>query len=224
MSDQRIAAAPATGGWPARLWSSIRDYFGRRRSREPIVDAAGLRRFLDTRSSFVAQMSLYGYLRTRAGMRYPELFQDDGFVTSINVAKWQLWLACLSDISVYAGGMLASRVPAAAPRIGPMMSEIVEQILAETGIPADAGADFAAGAQRVRSRLALTDWAAIADDAACFTESPPALVRWAPIIDDLKKLDEPIVLNSVRFRWQEVRRQFRDLLDAEAVLGVTRAV
>ena len=99
-----------------------------------------------------------------------------------------------------------------------MMQEIVEAILTETGVPADAGPDFAEAAQQVRARLALTDWAAVADDAGCFTESPPALVRWAPIIDDLKKLDEPIVLNSVRFRWQEVRRQFRQSLDAEAVL------
>jgi len=218
MTDQRMAAAPPAEGWLARLGASVRDYFGRRRGREPIVDAAGLRRFLDTRSSFVAQMSLYGYLRTRAGMRYPELFQDDGFVAAINTAKWQLWLACLSDISVYAGGLLASRSPAAAPRVGPMMQEIVEALLAETGVPADAGPDFAEGTQRVRARLALTDWTAITDDASCFTESPPALVRWAPIIDDLKKLDEPIVLNSVRFRWQEVRRQFRQSLDAEAVL------
>ncbi len=218
MTDQRMAAAPSAGGWLARLGASVRDYFGRRRGREPIVDAAGLRRFLDTRSSFVAQMSLYGYLRTRAGMRYPELFQDDGFVAAINTAKWQLWLACLSDLSVYAGGLLASRAPAAAPRVGAMMHETVAAILAETGVPADAGPDFAEAAQRVLARIALTDWAAIADDASCFTESPPALVRWAPVIDDLKKLDEPIVLNSVRFRWQEVRRQFRQSLDAEAVL------
>ena len=213
-----------TLGRPAQLWSSIRAYVGARRRahRAPIVDSAGLRQFLDTRASFVAQMSLYGYLRARAGSRYPELFQDDPFVASINVAKWQLWLACLSDIAVYAGGYLARKAPAEAPRIAPMMQRIVDEILDATGVPEEAGPDFVASAQQVRARLALIDWTSIADDASAFTESPPALVRWAPIVDDLKKLDEPIVLNSVRFRWQEVRRQFRGLLDAAAILGLDR--
>ena len=44
-------------------------------------------------------------------------------------------------------------------------------------------------------------------------------MRLAPVVDELKEFDEPIVLNSVRFRWQEVRRELRKALDAEAVLG-----
>jgi hypothetical protein len=50
-------------------------------------------------------------------------------------------------------------------------------------------------------------------------ESPPALVKWAPIIDELKRLDEAIVRNSVRFRWQEVRRDLRRDLDPAAVMA-----
>ena len=92
-------------------------------------------------------------------------------------------------------------------------------ILAETGTPADAGPAFADSARQVLERLSACDWAAVTDDAGAFTESPPALVRWAPIVDELKQFDEPIVLNSVRFRWQEVRRDFRQALDAGAVLG-----
>jgi hypothetical protein len=71
---------------------------------EPIATPEALARFLDTRASFIAQTSLYGYLRTRAGMRYPELFDDDPFVEGINIAKWHVWLDCLSDLAVYAGG------------------------------------------------------------------------------------------------------------------------
>jgi hypothetical protein len=56
-------------------------------------------------------------------------------------------------------------------------------------------------------------------DEAAFTESPAGLVRWAPVIDELKQLDEEIVRNSVRFRWQEVRRDFARHLDARAMLG-----
>jgi hypothetical protein len=185
----------------------------------PITNRDGLQRFLETRANFVAQASLYGYLRTRAGMRFPELFSDDVFVRSINIAKWQLWLACLADIAVYAGGLVASRTGARPETVGELMRSVVEGILAATGMPADAGEEFEAGAQRVRARIALCDWSSVADDESAFSESPGALVRHAPIVDELKQLDEPIVRNSVRFRWQEVRRDLRRDLDAIAVLG-----
>jgi hypothetical protein len=73
-----------------------------REGAEPIDSPRSLAQFLDKRASFIAQTSLYGYLRTRAGMRYPELFDDDPFVEAINIAKWHVWLDCLSDITVYA--------------------------------------------------------------------------------------------------------------------------
>ena len=92
-------------------------------------------------------------------------------------------------------------------------------ILDETGVPGDAGPGFAEHAQQVRARLALVDWAAVDDGEQAFSASPDALIRWAPVLDELKQLDEAIVRNSVRFRWQEVRRDLRACLDASAVLG-----
>jgi hypothetical protein len=44
-------------------------------------------------------------------------------------------------------------------------------------------------------------------------------VYWAPVVEELKALDEEIVRNSVRFRWQEIRQQLRLLLDAHSVLA-----
>ncbi len=135
--DEGLAAALRLVARPGELWATFREYVGvgRRRRLEPVTDSDSLARFLQTRASFVAHTSLYGYVRTRAGMRYPELFHDDGFVGSINIAKWQIWLACLSDISVYAGGMLAREAPASADRVGPLMIAAVSGILAETGTP-----------------------------------------------------------------------------------------
>lgn len=206
---------------PDRLWHTLRHYLGfARGSRaEPIRDAAALAGFIDTRASHVAQTSLYGYLRTRAGMRYPELFEDDPFVEGINIAKWQLWLACVSDLAIYAGSRLARHAPRETARVGALLQRIVDDILAATGVPAEAGGDFVAEAERVRDRIARTDWLAVGDHEDAFTESPGALVRWAPIVDELKALDEEIVRNSVRFRWQEIRRDLLRDLDADAVLA-----
>ena len=197
---------------------------GRKRT---VADVAALRHFLDSRASHVAQTTLYGYLRTRAGTRYPVLFENDAYVVSINHAKWQMWLACLSDLSVFAGLLLARRSPAASPEeAGAAARRAAEEILDRTGTPDDAGPLFVQGAEAVRGRLDRCDWAALArgeggpdGGEAVFTESPEALVRHAPIIAELMALDAEIVRNSVRFRWQEVRRELRAALDADAILG-----
>ena len=189
---------------------------GRKRT---IADIAALRHFLDTRASHVAQTTLYGYLRTRAGTRFPVLFENDAFVVSINHAKWQMWLACLSDLSVFAGALLALRSRAGPAAAGAAVQRAVEAILERTGTPDDSGPLFAEDARTVRDRLSRCDWHALGDDESEFTASPEALVRHAPIIPELMALDEEIVRNSVRFRWQEIRRELRATLDANAVLG-----
>jgi hypothetical protein len=223
--SQELMTKPTTRAqrfavWALGLREGLCDYFGtlgRRRS-EPINDLATLRSFLQTRASYLAQTSLYSYLRTRAGMVYPQLFEDDEFVRSVNIAKWHVWLACLSDLSVYAGGLLARHSQALAPQVGALMTRVTSAILDDTGVPADADEQFASHADRVRARLASCEWARVDDDETPFSESPTALIRWAPIVENLKELDEEIVRNSVRFRWQEIRRELRRHLDAEAVL------
>jgi hypothetical protein len=220
-------ARPADGGgfsWtmlnPVTLWAAIRPHLGlgRGAALEPITTPAALGRFLDSRASFVAQTSLYGYLRTRAGMRYPELFEDDAFIASINIAKWQLWLDCLADLAVHAGSRLAQQAPRRVPDVAALMCSVTDEVLAHAATPPDAGPEFAAHAARVRDRVRRTDWLAVGTDEAAFTASPAGLVRWAPVLDELKQLDEEIVRNSVRFRWQQVRRDLALHLDVEAVL------
>jgi len=208
----------AKPGFRELIIGTLRRILGRRPD-TPIRDAAALKTFLNTRATFVAQSTLYGYLRTRAGVRFPELFDDDPFVVSVNIAKWQVWLACLSDLAIYAGGMLRRGSHASNAVVGPLMQELVNGILADTGTPAEAGPEFAAHAERVRARIALCDWGAQVDGDAAFVESPSALVYWAPIVDDLKVLDAEIVRNSVRFRWNEIRQQLRQTLDAAAVMA-----
>ncbi len=207
----------------AEILDTFRSYLGLGKTAPlgPIDTRASLASFLETRASFIAQTSLYGYLRTRAGMRYPELFEDDAFVDGINIAKWEIWLDCLSDLSVYAGSRIAQAMPRDAEKVGPMMRDVLDDILARTGTPPDAGSEFAAHADRVRERIDQTRWRLVGDMEAAFTDSPASVVQWSPVIDKLKQLDEEIVRNSVRFHWQEVRRDFLRYFDAAAILQDT---
>jgi hypothetical protein len=230
MTKQRriVRREPSSGprfSWsalrPAELLGTFRAYFGLGNAARmgPIDTPEALAQFLDTRAAFIAQTSLYGYLRTRMGMRYPELFADDAFVEGVNIAKWQIWLDCLSDVSVYAGSRIAQQFPRETPRVAEMMGGLIDDILARTGQPHDAGKEFLSHSQSVRDRIARTDWLAVGDLDAAFTRSPASVVRWSPIVDELKALDEEIVLNSVTFRWQEVRRAFTRHLDAGAIIA-----
>ncbi|UCF76550.1 MAG: esterase [Betaproteobacteria bacterium] len=212
--------------WPGRagiaeLWKALRGYLGaggrRRRSRIANLDA--LCEFLESRASHVAQTSLYGYLRTRSGVRFPELFANDDFARSIDIAKWYVWLACVSDLVIYAGGLIAQRTNSGQAAVGRLMAGVVDVIITNTGVPERAGSEFLELTQRLRERVASCDWAAVRDDETPFSESPPALINRAPVINELKRLDDEIVRNSVRFRWQEVRRDLRRDLDADALMA-----
>ncbi len=214
MSDN-AAVHPTLARWS----EALQRWHRRWRRAEPIHDIGALRAFLRTRASHVAQMTLYGYLRTRAGTRFPELFENDTFAVSMNIAKWHVWLACLSDLAVHVGGQLRRSGCASAEEVGVLMRRLVDELLQETATPSDAGPEFPAHAQRVRARLALCDWNAPLEDGAAFAESPDAVVYWAPIVDDLKALDAEIVRNSVRYRWHEVRRDLSHNLDPAAVFA-----
>jgi hypothetical protein len=212
--------------WLARLVSAdslrmLRDHVAAavRIRGKPITSRAELQRFLDSRASFVAQTTLYGYLRARAGSQFPELFDNETFVVSINIAKWPIWLACLSDLSIYAGGLIAQRTAAVQPEIAGLMNSAVDAVLAATGAPSEAGPDYPQLANDVRERVRDCVWASVRDDDSPFSESPGALVRWAPVVEEFKLLDEKFVRNSVRFRWQDVRRDFRRDLVADSVLA-----
>jgi len=204
-------------------WQMLAEYvgIGKTVKFKPITDADSLGEFLQTRASHVTQTSLYGYLRTRAGTRYPELFEDKQILLSINMAKWQIWLACLSDLTIFVGGLIHQRSKSNSDEVGQLLSAIVDSILTETGVPEEASPEFQNTVDEVKRRIANCDYSTITDDEFAFSKSPEALFYWAPIADELKKRDEEIVKNSVRFRWQEIRRSARNLLQADALTGNT---
>lgn len=206
-------------------WQMVGDYvgIGRHRKKKAIVDQYSLAEFLGSSSSHVAQASLYGYLRTRAGTRYPEMFENPDILMSINIAKWHIWLACVSDLCIFVGQCLHQSGNLDEAKIQELMPAALQQLLEETGDPDEAGPDFTAAREKIVQRIATCDWKLARDDDSVFSQSPEALFYWSPIADELKQRDEIIVKNSVRFRWIEVRRSLRKLLDCDALAQTLRA-
>jgi len=201
-----------------KSWRTLGRYigFGNQRSNSAIKNPEALAQFINTRASHVAQTSLYGYLRTRAGTRFPELFENPDIMISINMAKWHIWLACVSDLCVFTGLLIYQSNRINLQEITILMPSVLDRIVQDTEIPQEAGEDIVAAKDKTLQRVNSFDWTLEYDDDTIFSQSPEALYYWSPIADELKTRDEEIVRNSVRFRWIEVRRSARQLLDIDA--------
>ena len=60
-----------------------------------------LENFIKERSAFVTQTTLYGYLKTRMGLKYTMMFSDDIFLTSVNKSKWNIFAEAVGDLTLY---------------------------------------------------------------------------------------------------------------------------
>jgi hypothetical protein len=202
-----------TGGF----WQKAKILLGLGPGTGPVDSVAALENFVSTRAAFVAQKTLYGYVKTRMGIRYVAMFADANVIASVNIAKMQVFAACLSDLTIYGVAQALHDQP-----IGNDERQTLALRIFQTGLRDNAGeapAQFSAedAIEAFKQRLTNTDWVKRALQPENFTESPRALLRWAPIADNLKKFDSEIVENSVKFAWRDIREQFNKRLDAAAV-------
>jgi len=66
-----------------------------------IDEIESLRSFVLSRSSYIAQVSLYGYLKARAGTRYVSLIKDPVFASSMKTARNRIFFVCLMDLTLH---------------------------------------------------------------------------------------------------------------------------
>lgn len=198
-------------------WKLFISGFNFRRHMGKIQDIDSLEEFIVTRSAFIAQKTLFGYVKTRMGTKYPEMFRDPNIIHSLNIAKMHAFDACLSDFCIWA-------VATAFSQIGIDDSERAQIALSifRNGIHGnleESVDEFNPDeAQRAfEARLASVDWHGDAQTRDHFTLSPTRVVKWAPISDELKKYDIEYVENSVKFAWANIRRQFEKRLDRDTL-------
>ena len=60
-----------------------------------------LERFIQTKSAWASQVTLYNYLKTRMGTRYVLHFENDEFMKSVNLAKWNIYAVSLQDLTFF---------------------------------------------------------------------------------------------------------------------------
>ena len=165
-----------------------------------------LENFIQTKSAWVSQVTLYGYLKTRMGTRYVLHFENDEFMKSVNLAKWNIYAVALQDLTFFTFSYLKSNINFQDVN---KAKEIFLKILDDettNKMPEDIIVETK---KNFSERLQNIDWDSYCNDLP-FNPSALSLYKWAPIADELKTLDRKIVLNSVILKWDVVKKEFKE--------------
>jgi hypothetical protein len=167
-----------------------------------------LEHFIQTKSAWVTQVTLYSYLKTRMGTKYVLHFDNDVFMSSVNLAKWNIYSVALQDLIFFTFSYLRVNFNY---QNTDHAKEIFNKILDDeisNKMPLDiiknAKEDF-------NERLQNLNWENYHKDLP-FNPSALSLYKWAPIAEELKTLDRKIVLNSMILKWDIIKKEFKDLI------------
>ena len=165
-----------------------------------------LKNFIQERSAHVTQTTLYGYIKTRIGSRYAMMFEDDVFLKSINLAKWNIYMAALADCTFYVFSYLIDKKNLKQND----SSEVFIQILDHERSNGLEDKLFEDTKLEFNLRLKEIDWKSYHQDHP-FKNSSLSLLKWSPIAENLKVFDKEIVLNSIKLKWNLVENDFKNL-------------
>ena len=168
-----------------------------------------LKNFIQEQSSQVTQMTLYGYLKTRMGAKHVLMFEEEEYLKSINLAKWNIYSIALIDCVFYCSSFLYNTKKLKNIEISKNIFYEIIEIERGNGmsqkICEEAKKEF-------DTRYNEINWTSHFSDNP-FKNSSTALYDWAPVADELKKLDKQIVINSMMLKWHNVQLDFKKKTD-----------
>ena len=165
-----------------------------------------LQKFIQQRSAHVTQTTLYGYLKTRIGVKFTAMVDDEVFSKSINIAKWNIYMTALADCAFYAFSYLISEKNLKENDCKEIYLDIIENEKAN-GLTDEI---YLRAKQEFLNRYDKINFNKYYLENP-FQKSCLALYNWAPIADELKILDKEIVLNSMKLKWNLKIEEFKKL-------------
>ena len=168
-----------------------------------------LENFIQTKSAWVTQVTLYGYLKTRMGTRYVLHFENDEFMRSVNLAKWNMYAVAIQDLTFYTFSYLKNNFNYDGTYNA---KEIFSKILDDETSNKMPLEIIEKAKKNFDERLKKINWENYYNDIP-FNPSALSLYEWAPISDELKVLDRKIVLNSVILKWDIIKKEFKERID-----------
>jgi hypothetical protein len=177
--------------------------------KKKIKNLNDLEHFIQTKSAWVTQVTLYNYLKTRMGTRYVLHFDNDVFMASLDIARWNIYSVALQDLTLFTFSYL--KVNFNYQNIN-QSKEIFFKILdseSSNKMPVDI---IEEAKKTFNERLQNINWETYYKELP-FNPSALSLYKWAPIAEELKTLDRKIVLNSMILKWDNVEKEFKELIN-----------
>ena len=165
-----------------------------------------LENFIQERSAHVTQTTLYGYLKTRIGVKYIAMMEDERFLKSINIAKWNIYMVALADCAFYVFSYLISEKNLKENDCEEIFLRILEDEK-QNGLSDEI---YESGKRNFLKRIITVNFSNYHLNDP-FKQSGEALYYWSPIADELKSLDKKIVLNSIHLKWGLMKDEFKKL-------------
>ena len=165
-----------------------------------------LQKFIQQRSAHITQNTLYGYLKTRMGHKFTIMVDDDVYSKSINIAKWNIYMVALTDCTFYVFSYLMAEKNLKDNDSKEIFLNIINKEK-ENGLSEEI--------HNKAKEIFLNKYNKV-DFNKYYLENPfqdscKALYHWSPIADELKILDEKIILNSMSLKWNLVVEEFKNL-------------
>jgi len=134
------------------------------------------------------------------------MVDDDVYSKSINIAKWNIYMVSLADLTFYASSYLMNEKNLEENDSKELFLNIIEKEK-ENGLSEEiydkAKESFLKRHERIDFNKYYLE--------NPFQESCKALYHWSPIADELKTLDEKIVLNSMKLKWNLIVDELKNL-------------
>ena len=184
----------------------ILNYF---KPKQKINNYQDLKDFIQKKSAWISQVTLYGYLKTRMGAKYVLMFEDEIFLGSSNKAKWNIYAVAIQDFCLYSISYLKDVYQ---KHDTEKAREIFLEILSDeekNQMPTDV---LEKNKKEFDERLSKIDWEKHHKDLP-FNNSALALYDWSPIAEELKTLDRKIVLNSMILKWDNIKKEFSQIIN-----------
>ena len=168
-----------------------------------------LENFIQSKSAWVTQITLYGYLKTRMGTRYVLHFENDKFMDSVNKAKWNIYSVALQDLTFFTFSYLKAYLNyQQTDKAKEIFFKILDDEISNK-MPLELIEETK---QNFDERFKNINWENYCNDLP-FNPSALSLFKWAPIADELKTLDRKIVLNSMILKWDIVKKEFQERIN-----------
>ncbi|MDA7779970.1 esterase [Candidatus Pelagibacter sp.] len=176
--------------------------------KKKIKNMEDLTLFIQTKSAWVSQVTLYNYLKTRMGTKWVLHFDDEVFLASINKAKWNIYSIALQDLTFYSLSYLNIFC---SYKDMSKANEIYDEILTKEKKNEMPEEIISQAKEKFKERLEKIDWNTYYKSWP-FNESALTLYKWAPVAEELKILDRKIVLNSMILKWENIEKEFKELI------------